>query len=280
MTLTPETNEKTLVIFDISMLYYSSFFSAQNLSYKGFPTGMIYRTIQSVLKVLKDYKADDYVMAMDLPPYKRNTDYAEYKGTRVPAATEFHDQRNQIEAFFRAGTQSIASLRGYEADDMIAVLAEKYYDAYDKIIIFSRDSDMLQLLNDKVSVAFLKGMSMNLEEFREKYEIEPEDWPTVKAIMGDTSDNIPNIPGVAIKSAIKFVAGKASIKLCDKIADCNDQVESNLQLIKLPYPGAECESTFEYSFDEELINELIDNFGFNSYRKQMKSILSRLNCQQ
>ncbi|MCK4980516.1 MAG: DNA polymerase I, partial [Candidatus Delongbacteria bacterium] len=153
-----------------------------------------------------------------------------YKANRPPAPDELHQQVEPIKEFFAAiGLQDI-SKAGYEADDVIATLAEKYKDKFD-IIIVSGDKDFAQLVEDRVTLYDpKKSKSMNAENILEKYEITPEQFIDYLAICGDSADNIPGVRGIGPKGASKLLN---EFETLDGIYENLDRIQAKGILEKL-----------------------------------------------
>ncbi len=140
----------------------------------------------------------------------RHKDYAEYKAKRTAMPEEFRSQlpyiREIIErlGFFQYEREDV------EADDIIGTIATRYYDDFDEIEIISNDKDLFQLLNDKTTIRLSKrGVkpeeSYTIESLKREMNIEPHQIPDLKGLMGDSSDNLPGIPGVGEKTALKLL---------------------------------------------------------------------------
>lgn len=140
----------------------------------------------------------------------RHKSYEDYKGTRKPLPDELRVQIPYVKKYLDVLNVKRLESVDYEADDLIASVANKFYDEFDEIVIISGDKDLLQLVNDKVKVLLpLRGTSefdeYNKDNFYEKMQIYPNQVIDFKGLVGDTSDNLPGIKGVGEKTAIKLL---------------------------------------------------------------------------
>lgn len=161
-----------------------------------------------LLNIFSKEKPDYAAVALDTPaPTFRHEKFREYKATRVKAPQELYDQIPRIREIIRAFSIPIFEKDGYEADDVIASLAEKAHKIPGvKVIIVTGDRDILPLVNQKTEViapltGFQKVIHYTKEVIREKYGLKPAQLVDYKALCGDPSDNIPGISGIGPKSA-------------------------------------------------------------------------------
>lgn len=210
--------DKFLVI-DGSSLIHRAFFALPPLTTQsGVHTGAVYGFCNMLLRLLADVQPKWLAVAFDKSRKTFRTEmFADYKGQRKPTPSELSEQfplaRNVLEAMNIA----VLELDNYEADDIIgtfAVHAPKEAD----VIIVTGDRDELQLLSSRTSVYFTKRGISDLkiytpEVFAEEYEgLEPKQLIDLKGLMGDTSDNIPGIPGVGPKTALKLIGEYGSVE--------------------------------------------------------------------
>jgi DNA polymerase-1 len=208
-----------LILIDCYSLLFRAFFASSPLSTSdGRPTGALYGFSNMLLTLLEREKPDAIYAAWDAPGKTfREEMYEAYKGHRPDVAEELKTQfpvaREIMQVF---GIPSVES-QGMEADDWIGTLsvigARKGYD----VVIISGDSDQLQLIRDSVRVRMTqRGVTetvlFDAEEVRKKYGVNPEQIPDFKALVGDTSDNIPGVPGVGKVTAAKLLQEWGSLK--------------------------------------------------------------------
>lgn len=203
---------KKLVVIDGYSLLYRAFFATRYLSTAdGRPTNALYSFANMLFKLLEDVRPDAFIVALDAPGKTfRHSEYAEYKGTRRETPEELKAQfpvaRELISAL---GIQSI-ELTGYEADDVVGTISADASGAgYDTIIV-TGDLDSLQLVDEHVRVLTMKQgvtdtFTYDVDAVVERYGFGPELIPDYKAIVGDTSDNIPGTPGIGQKGATELL---------------------------------------------------------------------------
>ena len=200
---------KKLYLIDGTAFIYRAFFAfIRNPLYnsKGQNTSAIFGTINSFIKLVEDFKPEHIAISFDRREKTFRHEITDtYKANRPPAPDELHQQVEPIKEFFAAiGLQDI-SKAGYEADDVIATLAEKYKDRFD-IIIVSGDKDFAQLVEEKVTLYDpKKNLSLNVESIKEKYRISPKQFIDYLAVCGDSADNIPGVKGIGPKGASKLL---------------------------------------------------------------------------
>jgi len=173
------------------------------------PIGAIYGLCKLLLKIVKEEEPEYVAAAFDRPePTFRKKEYEAYKATRAQVSSDLIPQLIEARNTFEAFGMKVFEAPGYEADDVIATLAEKYKGEKDlQIVILSGDRDLLQLVEgEKVVADMLKTGAGEVERYneeavREKYELNPDQIIDLKGLMGDASDNIPGVPGVGQKTA-------------------------------------------------------------------------------
>lgn len=210
---------KRLVIIDGYSLLYRAFFATRYLSTSdGKPTNALFGFTSMLFNLLENIKPDAVVVALDAPGKTfRHAEFAEYKGTRKDIQPELKVQlpiaRDLIAAL---GIPSI-EVTGYEADDVVGTISRMGEEnGYDTTIV-TGDLDALQLVDDCVSVLTMKvgvtdTVTYTPDAVRERYTLGPERITDFKAIKGDTSDNIPGVPGIGDKGAAELLAQFGSIE--------------------------------------------------------------------
>lgn len=210
----PSTGHKKLLLIDANSLIHRFFHALPPLTTPtGEPIGAIYGLAQVCLKILRELKPTHIAAAFDRPePTFRDEMFKAYKAQRPPTASELIPQIARAHDLFDKFKVKTFELPGFEADDIIATLAEKFRAAPDvTTLIFSGDRDILQLVeDDKVIVEFLiKGITetqrFNEAAVKEKFGLAPTQLNDYKAFIGDTSDNIPGVKGVGPKTALPLI---------------------------------------------------------------------------
>ncbi|MBI2003537.1 MAG: DNA polymerase I, partial [Parcubacteria group bacterium] len=212
---------KKLILIDANALIHRAFHALPPLkSPAGIITNAVYGFSSTLLKMLKDLEPDYIVAAYDLPgPTFRHKAYEKYKIHRAKAPAELYSQipytKKVLEGF---GIPSY-EMKGFEADDIIGTLADKFGKEKDlKVIVVTGDLDTLQLVKDKKIVVYTmkKGLSDTViyDEgmVKERYGLKPEQLTDYKGLKGDPSDNIPGVPGIGDKTASELLKEYASIE--------------------------------------------------------------------
>ena len=205
---------KKLLLIDANSIIHRSFHALQPFTTpEGKPSGAIYGLASILLKLWREERPDYAAALFDRPePTFRDEKYAEYKAQRPPTADELISQLIEAHKLFEAFGIKTFEKPGYEADDLIATLAEKFKTLPDvQVVILTGDRDTLQMVEgDKLVVqTFNKGVSdttiYNETAVIEKYGIAPKQMVDYKALVGDSSDNIKGVPGVGPKTALELI---------------------------------------------------------------------------
>lgn len=222
---------KRLVIIDGKSVFYRGYYAMPNLSTKdGVPTGGVFGFASMALEVMRKLKPDYVCVAWDKQKTnirRRVEMYPEYKAGRKPAPPDFYDQIPLLHDLLDAFGWPLYELDDYEADDIMGTLAVQAKAKGIDTALVTSDLDLLQVINDNVHVyALKKGLSnielFHPESFREKYGIEVDQFLDLKSIKGDSSDNIPGVPGIGEKGAVELLKEYKTL----------DEVYDNLDLIK------------------------------------------------
>ena len=222
---------KRLAIIDGKSVFYRGYYAMPNLSTKdGTPTGGVYGFATMALEVIKRLKPDYVAVAWDKPKTnirRRLELYPEYKAGRKPAPPDFYEQIPVLHELLQAFGWPLYELDDYEADDIMGTLAVQAREQGLETMLITSDLDMLQLINGHVHVYALKTGFSNIElyspkTFETKYGIQVDQFLDLKALKGDSSDNIPGVPGIGEKGAIQLLQEYKTL----------DGVYENVELIK------------------------------------------------
>jgi len=199
----------TLTIIDTFGFLFRNFYALPSLkSKKGIPTGMITGFMNFIASLGKDFPTDYVLFALDSEEKSfRNDIYKEYKANRSEVPEDLKTQLPiAIELIKKMGFKTI-QMPGFESDDIIASLAKIAAQKGIKVKIISYDKDMYQLIDDDKIVIFdpLKKMEINEKKCIEKYGIHPKDFIDFQALVGDSSDNVPGVKGIGVKTAAKLI---------------------------------------------------------------------------
>ncbi|HSW85201.1 MAG TPA: DNA polymerase I [Candidatus Saccharimonadales bacterium] len=226
-----ETKRKKLAIIDGKSVFYRGYYAMPNLSTQdGTPTGGVFGFATMALEVIRRLKPDYVAVAWDKPKTnirKRLELYPEYKAGRKPAPADFYEQVPVLQKLLKAFGWPLYELDDYEADDIMGTLAVQARTKNIETMLITSDLDMLQLVNGHVHVYALKTGLSNIElyspkSFEAKYGITVEQFLDLKSIKGDSSDNIPGVPGIGEKGAVDLL----------KQFNTLDGIYQNLDLIK------------------------------------------------
>lgn len=205
-----------LLIIDGNSIVNRAFYGIRALSNKkGVFTNAITGFFNILLKLENNFKPDCIAVAFDLKaPTFRHQMYAEYKGTRKPMPEELAMQMPYVKQILTAMGIAIVEQEGWEADDILGTISHANQLAGNTAIIATGDRDSFQLITDKVWVNLAGNKEDVLytpEKIREVYGVEPKQMIEVKALMGDTSDNIPGVKGVGEKTALDLIQKYSTI---------------------------------------------------------------------
>ena len=222
---------KRFVIIDGKSVFYRGYYAMPGLRTKdGTSTGGVYGFAVMALEVVKRLKPDYVAVAWDKPKTnirKRLAMYAEYKAGRKPAPPDFYEQIPLLHELLAAFGWPLYELDDYEADDIMGTLAVQAHNKGIETLLVTSDLDALQLIGPLTKIYILKtGLSnidlYSLESFKAKYGLDASQFLDLKAIKGDSSDNIPGVPGIGEKGAIELLKTYKTL----------DGVYDNLPLIK------------------------------------------------
>jgi DNA polymerase-1 len=233
---------KKILLIDANSIIHRSFHALPPFTTpEGRPSGAIYGIASILLKLWRDDRPDYAAALFDRPePTFRDEKYAEYKAQRPPAPDELISQIIEAHKLFEAFGIKTFEKPGYEADDLIATLAEKFKTLPDvQVVILTGDRDTLQMVEgDKLVVqTFNKGVSdttiYNEAAVLEKYGIAPTQMVDYKALVGDQSDNIKGVPGVGPKTALELIKRFGTVKNMYKQLDGVAAVDDDVEVKKL-----------------------------------------------
>lgn len=278
---------KKLILIDGSNImfraYYGTAYSGNLMqNSKGQYTNAVFGFVNMINSVLSEEFTHILVAFDKSGKTFRHDDYQDYKGGRKPMPEEFRSQIDLIKQSLEVLGVKQRELEFIEADDIIGTYATKYYNDFDSIEIISNDKDLLQLINDKVSLrSSRKGMqdyiSYTPKLLEDVMGVSPKQITDLKGLMGDASDNLPGIPGVGEKTAVKLlkeygtlenvIAHKDEIKgklgeriqehfesaiLCKKIATIKTDVDLEWSLEDVCYQGVLEDEMLDFFKDLEL----------------------------
>ncbi|MCK9374650.1 MAG: DNA polymerase I [Syntrophobacterales bacterium] len=203
------THPRVLYLIDISSYFYRAFHALPPLSNsRGLPTNAAYGVTTMLLKVLRERQPEHLALVFDAKgPTFRHDLYKEYKAHRPPMPEALVSQLPYIRKIIDALNLPSLVYEGYEADDLIGTLVRRARDEGYEVEIISGDKDLLPLVQDGVDMWDpMKEVRYDPAAIREKYGLAPQELVEVRALAGDASDNIPGVPGIGEKTALKLIA--------------------------------------------------------------------------
>lgn len=210
-----------IVLIDGHSILNRAFYGLPDLTNsEGLHTNAVYGFLNILFRTLEEEQPQYLAVAFDVhAPTLRHQMYADYKGTRKPMPSELREQVPMLKEVLRAMDIELVEKAGYEADDILGTLAERCEKKGMEVTVVSGDRDILQLASDRIMIRMPKTVrgkttieNYHAKEVLERYQVEPKQIIELKALMGDTSDNIPGIPGVGEKTATKLIVEYGSIE--------------------------------------------------------------------
>lgn len=305
--------KKRLVIIDSNALIHRAYHALPPLTTKkGELVNAIYGFLLVFLKALRELQPDFIAATFDLPsPTFRHRKFEKYKATRPKAPDELYKQIPKIKEILKAFSVSIFEKEGFEADDLIGTIAKiapkKQIIPEIETIILSGDLDTLQLVNHYTKVYTLrKGMKDTIlydeKAVKERYNLQPSQLIDFKALKGDPSDNIPGVPGVGEKTAIKLLQEFKNLenlyKGLKEKSEKAKKLKSHLRKVLLEYEDqaffskmlAKIRRDVEIDFDfkkcdwkkynKKKVIQIFKDFGFYSLIKRLPEPIQKTNRDQ
>ncbi len=253
-------------------------------------TNAVHGFTSMLLTMIRQQKPTHVVVAFDLDtPTFRSEEYAEYKGGRNKTPEEFYGQIDLIIKVMAAMNIPTVSVDGFEADDIIATLSTQGEAAGWDVLVVSGDRDAFQLITEKVLVLYpKKGISdippMDAEAVETKYFVPPNRYSDLAALVGESADNLPGVPGVGPKTAAKWIkqygglegilenldgiGGKVGESLRAHVEDVRRNRRLNHLLRDMDLPVALADTVLQAP-NREAVEELFDALQFNTLRKRL-----------
>ncbi|MBR6095096.1 MAG: DNA polymerase I [Lachnospiraceae bacterium] len=282
-----------ILLIDGHSILHRAFYGVPDLTNKdGLHTNAIYGFLNILFKTMDDEKPTHLAVAFDLhAPTFRHEMYKEYKGTRSPMPDELREQIPVMKNLLQAMNIPIMEFAGLEADDILGTMAKKAQANGMEAVIMSGDRDLLQIADEhiKIRIPKTKGGKTEVEEYfpkdvEEKYGVTPKQFIDVKALMGDSSDNIPGVPKVGEKTAAGLIGEYKSL----------DGIYENIENITKPAIRTSLAENKElayfckklvtivtdadlpFSIDEMVIGNFYNESSFAKMKElELKSYLSR-----
>ena len=285
-------NEK-IVLIDGHSILNRAFYGLPDLTNsEGLHTNAVYGFLNIMTKILEEEKPQYLTVAFDLhAPTFRHEMYEAYKGTRKPMPEELRQQVPLIKEVLQAMGVTIISQEGYEADDLLGTIARRSEAKGMDVTIVSGDRDLLQLATDKslIRIPKTRGGKTVIEDYHteqviETYKVTPPQIIELKALMGDTADNIPGIPGVGEKTAAKIIGEYGSIENAHAHLEeikPNKAKESlrehyDLAVLSKELATINTDSPIAFEWEEARLGELYTPDAYEWFKRlDFKNLLSR-----
>lgn len=270
---------------------------------EGLHTNAVFGFLNIMFKIIDSKQPDYMAVAFDVhQPTFRHEMFKDYKGTRKPMMEELREQVPVIKELLQKMNITTVELPGYEADDVIGTLSKKGEKAGMEVDVISGDRDLLQLASDHITICIpktKKGQTTveeyNTEGVRKLYKVTPTEFIDVKALMGDSSDNIPGVPGIGEKGATAIISQFGSIENAydhaDEISNTRNrnallnnyemaQLSKTLATINIQSPvevtPEQCK--LENIYTEDAL-EMIKRLEFKSMIQRFGSVTSTNDCE-
>ena len=266
--------------------YYATAYRGELLTNsKGLPTNAIYAYVQMLIKIIAEEKPTHIMVAFDKGKTFRHESYDDYKGGRNETPSELKQQIPYAKQITRAMGITVEELENYEADDIIGTYSKKIET---EVLLVSSDRDLLQLISPNVKMKLLKMKDFiyyDEKSFYEDYGIKPIEVIDLKALMGDSSDNIKGVTGIGEKTALKLIKEYHTIdnlyknidnlkgKIKENLLNDKESVYKSLELATI-YLNVPIEVNLEKivykGSNEEELNSLLKELEFTSLFNKMK----------
>lgn len=285
-------SEKILLIDGHSILNRAFYGLPDLTNAEGLHTGAVYGFLNILFRILEEEKPEYLTVAFDLhAPTFRHKIYDQYKGTRKAMPEELRQQVPLIKEMLTAMDIAIMTMEGYEADDLLGTMARRCEEKDMDVTILSGDRDLLQLATDKVLIRLPKTTrgkttieDYHTQEVIDKYQVTPPQIIELKALMGDTADNIPGIPGVGEKTATKMIVQFGTIENAYahleevKPNKAKESLRENYDKAQLSKTLAtiDTNSPIDFSLDKAKIENMYTKEAYELCKKlEFKNLLSR-----
>lgn len=282
-----------IVLIDGHSILNRAFYGLPDLTNsEGLHTNAVYGFLTILFKILEEETPEYLTVAFDVhAPTFRHKMYAEYKGTRKPMAEELRQQVPVMKEVLKAMGIKTIECAGLEADDLIGTLSARCEKEGMEVSVISGDRDLLQLATDHVKIRIPKTRQGRTEvedyyaaDVKERYQVTPSEFIDLKALMGDSSDNIPGVPGIGEKTAAKIIVEYHSIENAHAHADelkppraANAMKEHwDLAVMSKELATINVNAEFSYELAEAKLENIYTEEAYAWFQKlQFKNLLNR-----
>lgn len=285
-----------LVLIDGHSILNRAYFGIPDLTNaQGVHTNAVYGFLNILFKILEEEKPQYLTVAFDVhAPTFRHKMYDAYKGTRKPMAEELRQQVPLMKEMLVAMGVTVIEKEGYEADDLLGTIAKQSEAKGVEVSVVSGDRDLLQLATEHIRIRIPKTKRTGTEiedyyaaDVMERYQVTPTQFIDVKALMGDTADNIPGVPGIGEKTATNLIVTYGSIENAyahveeikpnrakEMLKEHYDMAQMSKELATI-----EIHAPIEYVLEDARLQQVSDLYTEEAYvlckQLELKNILSR-----
>jgi len=288
--MTEQNKKPLLALVDGSNYLYRAYYGIPALTNsKGFPTNAIYGFTTMLMKLLRDLQPDYIVVTFDLKgPTTRHGEFEDYKATRKPMPDDLIPQVPFIKEVIRGFSVCLLEKQGIEADDLIGTLTVRACAKGWRTALISGDKDLMQLVGDCVTmIDSMKDKTYDAAAVKEKFGVGPDQVVEILGLMGDTSDNIPGVPGIGPKTARRLIEEYGSVEAVIANAEklhnvkLRESFRQHAEQARLSRQLALIRTDVDIDFDlqdaarkepdKELLTRLFSEFEFSSLLQQIKT---------
>ena len=287
----------TYLLIDGHSQAFRAFFGVKTplVTSRGEPTTAVFGFFRKLFSVLREYRPDGVAVAFDKGDTFRHEEFVEYKATRDAMPDEMRPQMDRIEQVLEALKIPILTLENFEADDILGGLARQAAGEGHDVLILSGDRDMFQLVADRVKVLYTSGgpspttLPFGVAEVAERYGgLDPDQFLEMKALVGDSSDNIPGVPGVGEKTAIRYLKNYGSLdelyahideirgpKSQQNLRDAEDDVWRNKRLMTIVCDvdvSFDAEAFRLQRYDGGAVRRIFEELDFRSLQRELDQL--------
>ena len=282
-----------LVLIDGHSILNRAFYGVPDLTNsEGIHTNAVYGFLNIMFKILEEEQCDHLAVAFDLKePTFRHKMYGDYKGTRKPMPEELREQVPLMKEVLQAMDIPILTLAGYEADDILGTVAKKMAARGVEVSVVSGDRDLLQLADERIKIRIPKTSrgatevhDYYPEDVKREYQVTPAEFIDVKALMGDSSDNIPGVPSIGEKTATAIIAAYGTIENAyahlEEIRPprAKKALEEHYDMAQMSKELATIciDAPVEFSYEDAMVGNLYTPEAYQFMKRlEFKSILTR-----
>ena len=292
------SEKKIAILVDGSSFIYRAFYALPQLTDPdGNPVGAVYGFCSMLISLFGKHKSDLFCVALDAgrDTFRRDI-YSEYKSNREETPADLKAQFPVLIEACNAFGVPVIEMVGYEADDIIATISTKLAEANYEVRIIASDKDLMQLIDENIYLFDpIKSRVIKENEVLEKYGVLPKQMVSLQALMGDSTDNVPGVPGIGPKTAAKLldkfhsleniyneIENVTPLKLKEKLIQHKDKVSVSEQLVTLcrNAPVSEDFSKLKVDLDVGRTSDFLKKYRFNSLIKRFEKQVNRTEKKQ